>query len=223
MLQKVYIIIPAKNEDPRIGGVIREIKDAGYNNIIVVNDGSSDDTEFISRAMGVDVISHPINLGAGAATQTGIQYALSLGADIVVTIDADHQHFPSDITNLIDSLNRYAADIAIGSRFLRKDNDIPISRLIYNRIANVITFCLTGLKMTDSQSGLKAMRSGFAKKCKIQSEGFEFCVEIIRNIKIHKASVIEIPIRVRYTAETLNKGQNLLQGIKTLQKLLRQI
>lgn len=221
MYDKVYIVIPAKDEAKRIGGVLHHILDAGFKNIVVVDDGSTDNTADVSRNFGVSVVEHLINLGAGAATQTGIEYAVNKGADVIVTIDADHQHLPSDIKGLVDKLVDNQADIVIGSRFLNKTNEIPASRVLYNKIANVLTFLITGIRVTDSQSGMKALSSSFAKKSKLYFNGFEFSVEMIRNIKVHKAKVLESPIQVIYTEDTMNKGQNLLTGIKMLAKLLK--
>jgi len=216
----VYIIIPAKDEGNRIAGVLHQILNAGYSNIIVVNDGSKDNTTDVAKKFGVCIVNHLINLGAGAATQTGIEYALQKNAEIIVTIDADHQHMPADIKSLIDLLINKQVDIVIGSRFLKKTNKIPATRIFYNKIANVITYFVTGVRVTDSQSGMKAFTADFAKKSKLNFNGFEFSVEMIRNIKVNNAKFLESPIDVIYTKDTLSKGQNLLTGIKMLRKIL---
>jgi len=212
--------VPAKDEAGRIGGVLHQILDNGFNNIIVVNDGSKDKTAEVAKSFNVTVLDHLINLGAGAATQTGIEYALLQGADVIVTIDADHQHMPSDIDLLVNTLQQKQVDIVIGSRFLKKDNNIPSTRVLYNKIANIVTYIVTGVLVSDSQSGMKAFTSGFAQKSKLNFNGFEFSVEMIRNIKVNNAKVVEIPIKVIYTKDTLSKGQNLLTGIRMLRKIL---
>jgi len=216
----VYIVIPAKDEAGRIGGVLHQILDNGYSNIVVVNDGSKDKTADVSKSFGVTVLDHLINLGAGAATQTGIEYAIARNAEIIVTIDADHQHMPYDIDRLVEALHKKQADIVIGSRFLNKDNCIPSTRILYNKIANIITYLVTGILVTDSQSGMKAFTARFAEKSKLNFNGFEFSVEMIRNIKVSNARFEEVPIKVIYTKDTLSKGQNLLTGIKMLRKIL---
>lgn len=216
----VYIIIPAKDEGRRIAGVLHQVLNAGYSNIVVVNDGSMDNTAEVAQKFGVCIVNHMINLGAGAATQTGIEYALQKKADVIVTIDADHQHMPADIKNLVDTLINKKVDIVIGSRFLNKTNKIPVTRIFYNKIANIITYFVTGVRVTDSQSGMKAFTADFAKKSKLNFSGFEFSVEMIRNIKVNNAKVLECPIDVVYTKDTLSKGQNLLTGIKMLRKIL---
>jgi len=221
MFDHVYIVIPAKNEASRIGKVIGKSMSLGYRNIVVVNDGSLDDTVKVALSYNAKVVNHLINLGPGAATQTGIEYAIEDGAKIIVTIDADHQQFPEDIEKLVYHLERNEVDVVIGSRFMNRENQIPAIRILYNMIANVITFILTGLMVTDSQSGMKAFTADFAKKCRLHFNGFEFCVEFIRNIRIFKATYSEVPIRVIYTKDTLSKGQNLLTGVKMIAKLFK--
>ena len=168
----VYIIIPAKNEGKRIGKVISKVLKEGFHNIVVVNDGSTDDTKEVATALGTTVLTHFVCLGAGAATQTGMDYAMKNNAKIVVTIDGDNQHCPSDIKSLVDTMRKEQVDVVIGSRFLNKDNNVPFIRIIFNKIGNIFTGLLTGLFVTDSQSGFKAMHTRFVKNSKINLNGF---------------------------------------------------
>lgn len=223
MYSNVYIIIPAKDEGTRIGGVLKQLRKLNFYNVIVVNDGSSDNTETVAKHYNAIVLNHFVNLGAGAATQTGIDFAVKNNAEIIVTIDADHQHLPEDIVNLVDTLRKDKSDVVIGSRFLKEDNKIPFLRICYNKIANVITYIVTGVKVSDSQSGMKAFNNKFAKNTKINFNGFEFSVEMIKNIKMTGAKVTESPINVVYTKDTLRKGQSLWNGVKMLSKLARLI
>lgn len=221
MNKNVFIVIPAKDEAPRIAKVIRDTIYHGYPNIIVVNDGSSDGTDQVATEAGAEVVSHIINLGAGAATQTGIEYAVERGADVIVTMDADSQHYPSDIDALVNALVNDNVDVVIGSRFLNNDNEIPQHRRVYNKIGNLLTGILFGLFVTDSQSGMKAFTSDFAQRAELKFNGYEFCTEFIRIISEQKASYKEVPIQVLYTAETLAKGQSLQNGFKMAGNLLR--
>lgn len=221
MSNNVYIVIPAKDEATRIAKVINHTILLGYSNIIVVNDGSSDSTYEVATAAGATVLSHPINLGAGAATQTGIEYALEEGADIIVTMDADSQHYPSDIKKLVQTIKNDKVDVVIGSRFLNADNNIPKSRIILNKIGNWVTGILFGLFVTDSQSGMKAFTASFAQKSKFRFNGYEFCTEFIRLIRLHKASYREVPIKVLYTEDTMSKGQSVQNGFRMAVNLLR--
>lgn len=221
MLEKyTYIVIPAKDESTRIGHVLHALSNLDFHNVIVVDDGSTDSTASIAKEYGAHVISHPINMGPGAATQTGISYALEKGAEYIVTIDADTQHFPGDIKPLLEGIINQNAEVVIGSRFL-KENDIPLTRIFYNKIANVICYMATGIYLTDSQSGMKAFTAEFAKNSKLYQCGFEFCIEIVRNIRKNKVHYIELPIRVQYTADTLKKGQNLWVGFQMLGRIFK--
>ena len=216
-----YIVIPAYNEASRLPGVLKRVSHLGYEHIVVVDDGSSDDTSAVAADHHVNVVRHPINLGVGAATQTGINYALAKGAKYIVTLDGDHQHLPEDIEHLLDAIKRSDSDVVIGSRFLKLDNKIPVSRVFYNKIANVITFVITGVRVTDSQSGMKAISRNYAQANELNCNGFEFCVEMLRNAGRSNYKVTEIPISVKYTHDTMQKGQSLFNGIKMLGRLIR--
>jgi len=217
----VYIIIPAKNEGTRIGKVISKVQAEGFHNIVVINDGSTDNTKEVATSLGATVLTHHVCLGAGAATQTGMDYAISQNADIVVTIDGDDQHCPTDIKALVEKMRTGKLDVVIGSRFLNKNNDVPFVRIIFNKIGNIFTGLLTGLFVTDSQSGFKAMHSRFVQNTKINLNGYEFCTEIINLIKLNKASFAEVPIKVSYTKESMEKGQNFFNGIKMVGTLIK--
>ena len=216
-----YIVIPAYNEATRIPGVLKRVSHLGYEHIVVVDDGSTDDTARVAAEHHVKVVRHPINLGVGAATQTGIQYALNQGAKYIVTLDGDHQHLPDDIEHLLEAIKENKADLVIGSRFMKADNEIPISRVFYNKIANIITYVIAGVRVTDSQSGMKALSRRYAQANELNCNGFEFCVEMIRNAGRTNHKVIEIPISVKYTHDTMQKGQSLFNGIKMIGRLIR--
>lgn len=216
---EVYIVIPAKDEERYIGLLFEEIEKLGFYNIILVNDSSSDGTKCIAENHpNVTVLDHVINLGAGAATQTGIAYAISLGATIIATIDADLQHNPKDLFILINHLVDTQSDLVIGSRFL-KNNNIPGSRIFYNKMGNIISYFLTGTYLTDSQSGMKVISKKLAQTIDIKYDGFEFCMEIIKQAKSSNSKISEIPIDVIYTEETTKKGQNFASGLRMLTRI----
>ena len=217
---EVYVVIPAKDEERYIDILLGKLIDLGFENIIVVNDNSIDRTGRIAEEREhITVLEHSINLGAGAATQTGIAYAVEKNAQTIVTIDADLQHNPNDLVKLIQKLIEEDYDLVIGSRFLKK-NDIPPSRIFFNKGANIISWFLTGKYLTDSQSGLKAFNHKLAKKLDLKYDGFEFCMEIIKVANTQRLRIKEIPVNVTYTQETKNKGQGLKSGLKILGKLL---
>ena len=207
---EIYIVIPAKDEEKLIRPVIETTLALGFENIVLVNDNSADKTKAVALSYGskVKVLDHMINLGAGGATKTGIDYAVSRGAKYIATIDADFQHNPKDLIPLIKCIENKDMDLVIGSRFLKK-NGIPVTRMIFNFLGNIVNFFVTGLVVSDSQSGMKVMSRRFAENLEITYNGFEFCIEIIKNAKINKSNVYEYPIDVMYTEETMKKGQNL--------------
>lgn len=217
---EIYIVIPAKDEEKLIRPVIETTLALGFENIVLVNDNSADKTKAVALSYGskVKVLDHMINLGAGGATKTGIDYAVSRGAKYIATIDADFQHNPKDLIPLIKCIENKDMDLVIGSRFLKK-NGIPVTRMIFNFLGNIVNFFVTGLVVSDSQSGMKVMSRRFAENLEITYNGFEFCIEIIKNAKINKSNVYEYPIDVMYTEETMKKGQNLFTGFEMVGKL----
>src|SRR5262249_60594568 len=124
----IWIVVPAYNEARVLSGVISDLKRDGQREIIVVDDGSSDATTEVAAGCGAVVLRHPINLGQGAALQTGIEFALARGAEIIVTFDADGQHRAADVVRLVEALHIQRADFALGSRFLGSAVNMPAVR-----------------------------------------------------------------------------------------------
>ena len=216
---KVFIIIPAYNEDKKIGKVITEIKKS-YKNIVVVDDGSKDNTYKIAQTKKVHVLRHVVNRGQGAALKTGIDYALKQGAEIMITFDADGQFLVKDIKKLIKPLNKY--DIVLGSRFLGKAINIrPLKKLVL-KLGVLVVYILYGIKITDSQGGLRALSKNAAQKINLASDGMEHAGEFFSEIMKHKLKYTEVPITVIYDEYSLKKGQkwtkSLELGIKMLIK-----
>ncbi|MEE9374063.1 MAG: glycosyltransferase family 2 protein [Saprospiraceae bacterium] len=216
----IYIVLPAKDEGLRIGKVIDAILAVGYQNIVLVNDASTDNTAEIGYSYSsVIVLNHIINLGSGGATKTGLDYAVIKGAKYIATIDADGQHLAEDLDMLLKEIQKDDYDLIVGSRFI-KNNTIPKSRIFFNKVGNIISLMLTGKYLTDSQSGLKVMTGDLAKKISIEYNGFEFCMEIIKNAKHHKARIKELPISVMYDKATTEKGQNIWSGLNMIKRIL---
>lgn len=218
--QQTIVVIPAYNEEKAIANVVHSCIEGGYGEVIVVDDGSTDDTASVARRAGAQVISHIVNRGAGAATETGLELARRMGATSVVTLDADEQHDPDDITHLLSPIITDAADIVIGSRFIHSTNVIPVLRRIFNAVANVITYILTGIRTSDSQSGMKAFGPRALSEMSIRTDGFEFCTEIFQEAGYHNLRIAEVPITVRYDEHSMAKGQNFSTGLSTVAKLL---
>lgn len=217
--QDIWIVIPAMNEVNKIGEVIRLVLQQGYQNIMVIDDGSQDGTGRVAQKAGARVLRHMINRGAGAATYTGIQAVLKLGANVIVTLDADGQHRPDDLEKLIKPILEKKTEVVLGSRLLEKQK-MPLLRKIFNLMGNVVTWLLFGLWVSDSQSGFKAFSRRAVEQIKIQTNGYEFCSEVIREIRLHKLKFIEVPIQTHYSEYSLQKGQNFTNGVKTFWKLI---
>ncbi len=156
---RYLIVIPAFNEEETIGRVIDDIRlHAPFADILVVNDGSTDSTPTIAEEQGVHCVSHPFNLGYGAALQTGFRLAASRGYDCVITMDADGQHVPLSVTNLIKAMQDEDADIVIGSRFLEGTYSVDLPRRIGIRLFSLIARLYTGITITDPTSGFQLLR-----------------------------------------------------------------
>ena len=220
--KKIFIVIPAYNEEQVIQDVISEVGNAGYKNIIVVDDGSCDATRQKAAAIdGAFVLRHKINRGKGAATKTGIEAAKLLGADIIVTMDGDGQHAPEDIRPLITPIIEEQCDVVLGTRLLDPQG-MPGYKIIQNKIGNLITWFLFGLYVTDSQSGFRAYSHHAAETINTRGDRYEYDSEVLREIYRYKLKFKEVPIKVRYTEYSLGKihKQSLINGIKTLYKMV---
>jgi len=219
--KNIFIVIPALNEGRIIQDVIRDIQKAGYEKIVVVDDGSSDDTFSKAQELLPDtVFRHRLNRGKGAATKTGIEAAKILGADIIVTLDGDGQHDPSDIVKLTKPIKFDNFDVILGTRLLNPKG-MPKHKILANKIGNFFTWYLYGLWVTDSQSGFRAYSRHTTEVINTQSDRYEYDSEVIREIRKYKLKYKEVPITVRYTEYSMGKvqKQSFLNGLKTLYKM----
>ena len=204
-----------------IGRVVSELRRAGYRTV-VVDDGSADATGPISAAAGAHVVTHPLNLGQGAALKTGMDYALSRGAEVLVTFDADGQHRVGDIHRLVEALTREHADFALGSRFLGEAQDLPPARRLILRAATVFTRLTTGLRLTDSHNGLRALTRQGAAAIRLRQNRMAHASEILAEIAHSRLPYVEVPVSIEYTAYSLAKGQRLSDSVLILLDLLAQ-
>lgn len=222
MKNSVYVVIPAFNEAQVIADVIREVQSAGDYNIIVVDDGSKDQTcQKAATCPGVVALCHKINRGKGAATKTGIVAAHKLGADIVVTIDGDGQHDPLDIAELIRPIIQGECEVVLGVR-RKKKGEMPFLKIIANKIGNTITWFLYGIHVSDSQSGFRAYSRYAAGIIDTKADKYEYDSKVIREINNNRLSYREVPIKVRYTEYSMGKTQKqgFVNGIRTLVRMI---
>ncbi len=218
----MWIVLPAYNESKIIQEVIKEIQDAGYRKIIVVDDGSQDNTYEVARALpDVIALRHKINRGKGAATKTGMEAAKYLGGEIIVTMDSDGQHNPKDIAELIKPIQEGNYHVALGTR-LKNPRGMPWYKILANHIGNALTWYIYGLWVSDSQSGFRAYSRHAADRINTRTDRYEYDSEVIREIYLHKLRYAQVPIEVRYTEYSMGKvqKQGFVNGLKTLYKIV---
>lgn len=216
----VVVVIPAFNESKVIRDVLRELSATGYR-LIVVDDASEDGTAGVAREFTPDVLEHLINRGQGAALKTGIQYALQTGADIIVTYDADGQHQVGDIQNLLDPIQRGECQVTLGSRYLTElsQQKVPFTRKVLHRLAVLYTNISTGLRLTDTHNGLRAMTAQAARQIHFQQDRMAHASEILEEIARKHIPYREVPVTISYTEYSLAKGQHFGDFVKILFKI----
>jgi len=208
--------MPAHNEERSIGRVLDALKREGYSKVIVVDDGSEDQTAEIARQKGAVVINHPKNMGLGAALRTGLKAARERDADRAVTFDADGQHDPKAVRKLLEALN--GVDLAIG---VRQHLGIPFHKRVGNFGLNFITYLFSGV-FTDSQSGSRAFNRRALEKVRIKSDRYEVSSEIIIQAKRHGLRLKEVPVKCFYTSYSKARGTTIASGLKIFWGLILQ-
>ena len=220
VLAATFVVVPAYNEAAVIEGVIRGLADE-FRNIIVVNDGSSDNTPVVLRGLPVIVLNHLINLGQGAALQTGITFALERGAEYIVTFDADGQHRVEDVVSALGLLSTGECDVVCGSRFLgTAPANIPRVRKWVLRAAVAISNLTARTKLTDAHNGLRALSRKAASCLHLSQCGMAHASEIVTQLREHEMTIKEVPVQINYTAYSLAKGQSSLNSINILVDLV---
>jgi len=214
-LTGAWVVIAAYNGARAIGSVVAELASLPYR-VVVVDDGSADETAEIAARAGAEVLRHPINLGQGAALQTGIDYALLRGASQVVTFDADGQHRPDDIAALLAALSAHDADFALGSRFLGTAVDLPPLRRLMLRAATVFTRLTAGLDVTDAHNGLRAMTCRGAARVRLRQNRMAHASEILHQIAASGLRYVEVPVTIQYSRYSLAKGQRASEFVVIL-------
>ena len=212
---RVWVVIAAYNEAVTIARVASDVLSFGYQ-LVVVDDGSQDATLDIAIASGSHAIRHPVNLGQGAALQTGIEFALSRGAELLVTFDADGQHRASDIGVLVAALKRERAEFALGSRFIGQSVRLPVARRLLLLAATQFTRLTTGLRLTDTHNGLRAMTRRGASSIHLRQNRMAHASEILIQIAASGYHYVEVPVTVEYTAYSLAKGQRIGDSVMIL-------
>lgn len=218
-LDSLWIVIPAFNEGQVVGDVVAGVR-ARYRRVVVVDDCSRDGTASSALRAGAVVLHHPINLGQGAALETGIRYALSRGAEKIITFDADGQHRVEDVATLLDRQHKTGTDVVVGSRFLGATQNMPPLRGLILKLAVVFMRVTSGVRMTDAHNGLRLLTRPAAEQIRIRQNGMAHASEIIEQIGALGLSVCEAPVTIIYTDYSLRKGQRMSNAINVVWETL---
>lgn len=212
----VWIVIPVYNEGAVIGDVVENTR-ATFPNIVCVDDGSRDDSAARIAETGAHLVRHPVNLGQGAALQTGIAYALAQpGMRHLVTFDADGQHRVEDAAELVRAVRDGGADVALGSRFLSGTVHVPwLKRALLKTVA-AISPAARRLQLTDAHNGLRVLNRAAASQLKITMNGMAHASEIVGFLASSGLKVREVPVTILYTDYSRSKGQSLINGVNIL-------
>lgn len=218
MKRNAVVVIPAYNEERFIGSVVlktRQIVDT----VIVVDDGSRDSTAEIAAAAGAVVVRHEGNKGKGAALNTGFLKAKEYTPEVVITLDGDWQHLPEEMALVAAPVLEGGADIVVGSRYLEKSSDVPVQRVIGHWGFTSLTNIISGVSLTDSQSGYRAFSPTALEALTFSSRSFSVESEMQFLAKDHKLKVVEVPITIRYVDKP--KRSVLSHGLVVLNGILR--
>ena len=204
----IFIIVPAYNEENNIEKVLLKLTQ-NYNNIIVVDDASVDQTVNIVKKFSVTLLEHKINRGQGASLETGNQYAFNNGADIIVHFDADGQFLVNEIEDLIRPIVHDDYEIVLGSRFLEKKSKMPpVKKNILFPIARLINKIFFNINLTDPQNGFRVFKKQVLEKIEMEQDGSAHCSEFLHKAFKNNLKIKEVAVTVNY----YQFGQNLFTG-----------
>lgn len=217
----VYVIVPAFNEQNVIKDIINNLL-KNFSNVIVINDGSNDKTLEIINDLDIKILSHEINLGVGAAVQTGFDYVSDIpDAKAVITFDADGQHLVDDAVAMAKEILICDEGIIFGTRFPKHSKNIPkVKRIVLKLIAK-ITDLVTGVTLSDAHNGLKAYKVSTIKELELQFSSYSYESELITQVAKKKIDYKEMSTDIKYTSYSIKKGQKLLNGLLIIEDLLK--
>ncbi|MFZ4068365.1 MAG: glycosyltransferase family 2 protein [Phenylobacterium sp.] len=214
----LWFVIAAFNEGPMIAEVVRGV--TPHAQVVVVDDGSADDTGDQALAGGACVATHLVNRGQGAALQTGIDFALAQGAAHLVTFDADGQHDVSEALDMVARCRAEGLDAVLGSRFLGATVNMPFSRRLVIKAAVIFTRLTTSLNLTDAHNGLRVLSREAAQKLRIRQDRMAHASEILSQIARLRLNWREHPVTITYSEYSLAKGQKISNSVRILEDML---
>ncbi len=207
------------NEATVVGGVVADLRKE-FPNVVCIDDGSSDGSQDIARAAGAVVIQHPINLGQGAALQTGFEYALQdPELDCIVTFDADGQHRIEDARAMVQRIRTGEADIVLGSRFLDKRTKLSPAKRLVLKTAAIQSRLATGMDLTDAHNGLRAISPSVARRIHLTQNRMAHASELVHQLAKMQPRYVEHPVEIIYTDYSKAKGQSLLNAVNIVFEL----
>jgi glycosyltransferase involved in cell wall biosynthesis len=218
---KIFVVVPSFNEAKQLRHTLAPLIEQGYS-VVVVDDFSTDSTAQTIQDLPIYYLRHPINLGQGAALQTGMNFSVQQNANYIVHFDADGQHNFREIPLLINALQTQAADVALGTRFKRAEDvaAIPTFRRFVLRVAILVNGIMTGLWLSDAHNGFRAFTKEAAAKIKITENRMAHATEILSLIKQQHLKVVEVPVHIEYTDYSKLKGQSSSNSINILIDLI---
>jgi glycosyltransferase involved in cell wall biosynthesis len=215
----IWIIMAAYNEGARLGRTLDRVCGTGYQ-VVVVDDGSRDDTYQVALRRDVWVLRHQLNRGQGAALQTGIDFALQQGAEYLITFDADGQHDIKDLDALLEPVRSGRVDVALGSRFLGQAIGIARSRWLILKLGVLFTRLVSGVRVTDTHNGLRAFSRRAVERIRISQDRMAHASEILDRLRQQQLTYCEVPVTIRYSEETVRKGQSSWNALKIASQFL---
>jgi glycosyltransferase involved in cell wall biosynthesis len=214
--RNVWVVVPAFNEAGVIGDVIADLR-AVFANVVCVDDGSGDDTGAVALRAGAYLVRHPVNLGQGAAIQTGVEYARRQpGAQVFATFDGDGQHRVKDLVMMIERLSAGDVDVVIGTRFGPGVSRPPLLKRVVLQTAARLSPRGRRLGLTDTNNGLRVFNKTVADGLDITMSGMSHATEFVILIAENRWRVAEEPVEVLYTEYSKSKGQPLLNGVNII-------
>lgn len=222
----VAVVIAAYNEESHIAKTIASIPRAitGVNgvDVVVINDGSKDQTAQEAKKAGAIVLSHSLNRGQGAALETGFEFVRRKGYDAVVTFDADGQHKGSEIEKMLDPILKGETEVALGSRFLtsKRESNVSFSRKAILKAGVLFTKVISRLHITDTHNGFRAFSAQALQQIRLRQDRMEHASEILELIARHNISYKEIPVVITYTDYSRKKGQRNSNALRIAWRML---
>jgi glycosyltransferase involved in cell wall biosynthesis len=214
--EDVWIVIPVFTEEKVIAGVVDTVLRT-FPNVVCVDDGSTDNSAAEIAGTRAHLVRHPINMGQGAALQTGLTYALArTGAQFFVTFDADGQHRVEDVVRMLEIARAGDADVVLGSRFLESAETVPFLKRVVLRTVAALSLTSRRLKLTDAHNGLRLFNRPSAEALRITQNRMAHASEIVGWLARSKWKVVESPVTVVYTEYSKGKGQSLINGVNIL-------